>query len=97
MPLREFRFYVYILASRSRNLYIGFTHNIHSRIAQHRDQPPGSHTAHFNIHRLVHYEFFRYVNNAINREKELKSWTREKKVALIQQANPTWEDLAKDW
>ncbi len=97
MPLRVYHFYVYILASRSRDLYIGFTNHIHNRIQQHREQRPGTHTAHYNIGRLVYYEHFRYVNNAINREKELKDWSREKKITLIESINPTWEDLSILW
>ncbi len=97
MTLRTYHFYIYILASRSRDLYIGFTNNIHTRIQQHREQNPGTHTTRYNINRLVYYEHFRYVNNAINREKELKDWSREKKISLIESTNPTWEDLAKDW
>jgi hypothetical protein len=47
--------------------------------------------------RLVHFKLFRYVDNCVNREKELKSWTRRKKVALIEANNPTWEDFGADW
>jgi putative endonuclease len=97
MQQREYHFYVYILASRSRTLYIGFTNNIRLRISQHRNKNPGTHTAKYNIGRLVHYERFTYVLNAIAREKELKGWNRSKKAALIEQSNPTWEDLASDW
>jgi putative endonuclease len=97
MPQREYHFYVYILASRSRTLYIGFTNDIRLRIKQHRDNRPGTHTAKYNIGRLVYYEHFTYVLNAIAREKELKDWNRAKKTALIEQENPTWEDLATEW
>ena len=97
MPLREYHFYVYIMASRSHDLYIGFTNNIFRRVAEHRSAPPGTHTARYNINRLAYYEHFTYVLNAIAREKELKDWSREKKLALIEAANPTWQDLARDW
>lgn len=97
MPRREYHFYVYIMASRSRDLYIGLTNNIYTRVAQHRESRPGTYTARYNIHRLVYYEHFTYINNAIAREKELKDWNRAKKIALIEQNNPTWEDLAADW
>jgi putative endonuclease len=53
MPPREYHFWVYILASRSRNLYVGFTNNIRGRIGKHRESVPGKHTAKYNIHRLV--------------------------------------------
>jgi putative endonuclease len=93
---REYSFWVYILASRSRNLYIGITNNLRNRTSAHREARPGTHTAHYNIHRLVYCEQFTYVLNAIAREKELKHWTRAQKIALIEEANPTWQDLAAD-
>ena len=97
MLRREYHFYVYIMASRSRNLYIGLTNSIFVRVAQHRESRPGTYTARYKIHRLVYYEEFAYINNAIARENELKDWNRAKKDALIEQSNPTWEDLAADW
>ena len=93
MSRREYRFWVYILASRSRNLYIGMTNDLRRRVATHRANVPGSHTAEYAIHRLVHWEYFQYVRNAIDREKQLKHWTRAQKISLIEQGNPTWEDL----
>jgi putative endonuclease len=97
MPLRDYHFYVYIMASRSHDLYVGFTNNIFRRVAEHRSAPPDTHTARYNINRLVYYEHFTYVLNGIAREKELKDWSREKKLALIDATNPTWQDLAHDW
>ena len=93
MPRREFHFWVYILSSRSRNLYVGITNGLVRRTGQHRSSVPGTHTAHYNIHRLVYFEFHQYVRNAIAREKDLKRWTREQKTALIEKVNPMWEDL----
>jgi putative endonuclease len=97
MPTREYSFFVYILSSRSLNLYIGMTNNLRARIDQHRERPEGSHTAHYNIHRLVYFERFQYMRSAIARETELKTWTREKKITLIEKVNPTWENLAATW
>ena len=93
MPRREYHFWVYILASRSRSLYVGVTNNFTRRIHIHREQSPGTHTARYNIDRLVHSEHFQYIRSAIAREKELKHWTRAQKVDLIEQKNPTWENL----
>jgi putative endonuclease len=93
MPPREYHFWVYILCSRSRNLYIGMTNNLKRRTATHRERVPGTHTGHYAIHRLVYFEYFRYVRNAIAREKQLKHWTRDQKIELIERVNPTWEDL----
>ena len=79
MPLREYHFWVYILSSRSRNLYIGTTNNLKRRTATHRERLPGTHAGKYAIHRLVYFEYFRYVRTAISREKQLKHWTREQK------------------
>jgi len=92
MPHREYHFWVYILSSRSRNLYIGITNNLIRRVAEHREKAPGTYTARYHIHRLVYFEYFQYVRSAIAREKELKHWTREQKMELIEKVNPTWED-----
>ena len=93
MPPREYHFWVYILSNRSHTLYIGVTNNLRARVKQHRQLTPGSHTARYQIGRLVYYEFYRYIRDAISREKELKHWTRAQKIALIQSVNPTWEEL----
>jgi putative endonuclease len=86
----------YILASKSRTLYIGVTNNLLHRVSQHREGKADSFTARYKIHRLVHYERFQYINNAIAREKYLKHFTRAEKIALIESSNPTWEDLAAE-
>ena len=93
MPSREYQFWVYILASRSRNLYIGVTNSLLSRTRKHREHLPETHTARYAIDRLVYFEHFTYVNNAIAREKELKHWTRAQKIERIERGNPTWDDL----
>jgi putative endonuclease len=97
MSQRDYLFYVYILANRSRNLYIGLTNNLPKRLAQHREHRPGTYTARYKIDRLVYYEQFGYILNAIARETELKDWNRAKKIDLIEQTNPTWEDLSANW
>jgi putative endonuclease len=93
MPKREYHFWVYILASRSRNLYTGVTNSLIGRVATHRENVPGTYTARYQIHSLVYFEYFQYVRSAIAREKELKHWTRKQKTELIERGNPTWEDL----
>lgn len=93
MPKREYQFWLYILSNRSHILYIGVTNNLNKRVIQHRKQTPGSFTARYKITRLVYYEQFQYINNAIARETELKHWTRAQKIALIEAMNPTWEEL----
>ena len=96
MPKRDYQFWVYILSNRSHTLYIGMTNNLRGRIAQHRQQKPATHTARYKIDRLVYFECFQYVLNAIDREKQLKHWTRAQKIVLIQSRNPTWEELLPD-
>jgi putative endonuclease len=97
-PMREDKlYYVYILASKSRAIYIGMTAFLMARILSHKAGEGSEFTRKYRIHRLVYYEGFRSVAAAIARETEIKKWRREKKVALIAQKNPTWEDLAADW
>ena len=93
----EKRYYVYIMASRSRTLYTGVTNDIYHRALQHKKGEIEGFTKRYNINRLVYYEQFKYVNNAITREKQIKAWTRAKRIALIQSDNPAWQDLADGW
>jgi putative endonuclease len=93
---QDYQFWVYILSNRSHTLYIGMTNGLRKRVLEHRKQTPGTFTARYKMTRLVYCEEFQYVNNAIAREKELKHWTRAQKIALIEAANPTWEELMPD-
>jgi putative endonuclease len=90
---REYHFWVYILASCSRNLYIGMTNNLAARLQMHRDGNGSRYVASYNVHRLVYFEHYRYVRSAIGRENGLKRLSRAEKIALIEAMNPTWEDL----
>ena len=85
---------VYILASRSRQLYTGVTGNLERRILEHRNGLVPGFTARYKIFRLVHFETCSDIRGAIAREKEIKGWRREKKIKLIERNNPAWEDLA---
>jgi putative endonuclease len=87
----------YIMASRSHTLYVGMTSDLHHRVFEHKGHEKGGFTARYNCDRLVWFESFREVYDAIQREKELKGWRREKKINLIEQSNPTWQDLSRDW
>jgi putative endonuclease len=64
---------------------------------QHKPGECEGFTQRYKVNRLVYYEVFQYVNNAIARETEIKKWRWEEKVALFEADNPTWEDLAADW
>ena len=90
-------YYVYILASRSRNLYIGVTGDLDRRIFEHKQKLTPGFSFRYNIDRVVYYEIYGDVWRAIAREKELKGWRRSKKIALIESVNPTWTDLSRDW
>jgi putative endonuclease len=94
---RERSYFVYILANRSRNLYTGITNHLERRVYEHKtDKIPGF-TTRYRIHQLVYFEPFGDVNAAIAREKQVKSWRREKRVALIEKNNPAWNDLSVGW
>ena len=94
---RGWRFWVYIVASKSRRIYIGMTNDIGRRIREHKAGEIEGFTQRYKINRLVYYERFHYVGNAINREKQIKGLDRAKRVALIEGINPTWEDLSLEW
>ena len=95
--MRQRLYFVYILASLSRRLYIGVTSNLHRRVWQHRTGHFSGFTSEYRIYSLVYFETATDVRSAIAREKELKGWRRAKKVALIEQDNLGWRDLASGW
>ena len=88
---------MYILASRSRTLYTGVTGELRKRVLQHKLGLIEGFTKKYRINRLVYYESYPDVRDAIAREKQIKRWRREKKVKLIEERNPTWDDLATGW
>jgi putative endonuclease len=90
-------YFVYIMASRSRNLYTGVTNDLARRVCEHRAGLIAGYTSRYRVTRLVYFEQTPDVRSAIEREKQIKSWRREKKVQLIQAVNPTWKDLSEDW
>jgi putative endonuclease len=90
-------YWVYIMTNRSDTLYIGMTNNLARRIWQHRVGNVEGFAATYRIDRLIYAESFTEVRDAIAREKQLKGWRREKKVALIEATNPDWKDLSEDW
>ena len=93
----EKRYYVYIMASRSLTLYTGVTGDVYQRALQHKAGEIDGFTKKYHINRLVYYETFKYVNNALAREKQIKAWTRAKRLALIKTMNPAWQNLAEGW
>jgi putative endonuclease len=93
----HYKFWVYILSSRSGTLYVGITGFFERRIHQHNYDSIKGFTKKYKVHRLVYYESHQDVQVAIAREKQVKRWRREKKIMLIEKMNPRWRDLAENW
>jgi putative endonuclease len=94
---KEHRYYVYIMTNRSQNFYVGMTSQLRIRVIQHKNGTYEGFTSRYRLDRLVYYEVFGLVHDAIAREKQLKRWARKKKIDLIVRMNPTWRDLSEDW
>ena len=90
-------FYIYILASDSRRLYVGMTSDIVRRVWQHRTGSMPGFTRKYRVSRLVHLERTSNARAATARERELKGWRREKKLSLVKSANSGWLDLSASW
>ena len=90
-------YYVYLMASRSRVLYTGVTNNLARRVNEHKRGLIPGFTSRYRVTRLVYFEEFADVRDAIAREKEVKGWVRMRKLRLIEERNPTWADLADRW
>jgi putative endonuclease len=93
--MRERRYFTYIVCSRTGTLYIGMTNSIDRRALQHKSGEIEGFASKYHCDRLVYYESFDDVHKAIGREKQLKGWSRAKKIALIESSNPRWADLAE--
>jgi putative endonuclease len=91
------QYYVYIMANKSRTLYTGVTNNLEQRVYEHRHRMGSGFTTKYSIDRLVYFEVFSDVRDAIAREKQIKGWLRAKKIALIESVNPNWQDLGAGW
>lgn len=94
----EYEYFVYMMASISKTIYIGVTNDVYERTRQHKQGiNKNSFTDRYNCHKLVYYEIFDDVGEVIAREKQLKKWRREKKIKLIEKDNPYWRDLSDGW
>jgi putative endonuclease len=91
------QYYVYIMTNSSRTLYTGVTDDLVRRVYEHKNKLIEGFTKKYNITKLVYYEITSDVQAAIQREKQIKGWLRKKKIALIEEANPEWEDLSEGW
>ena len=95
--MKDYHFWVYILFDeRAKGTYIGVTNNLERRMYEHKMGLDDGYTKEHNIHKLGYFEYYKYVNNAIAREKQLKKWKRAWKYRLIETMNPNWIDLADD-
>ncbi len=95
--MHERAYFTYIVASRSHTLYIGVTRDLEKRVFDHKWKANEGFTERYHCDRLVWFESYQDVRNAIAREKQLKRWRREKKIALIEKTNPAWIDLSIEW
>ena len=92
------QYYVYMLTNWDDSvIYIGFTNDLERRLYEHRNHLVDGYTKKYNVHKLVYYEYTNDVYAAMEREKQLKRWTRKKKNALVQKMNPEWKDLSLEW
>ena len=88
-----YHFYVYIMSSPSRTLYIGMTNDLARRVYEHKHKLVAGFTARYSVNELVHFEETSDVHTAIAREKQIKAGSRQKKIDLINGQNPEWKDL----
>jgi putative endonuclease len=97
MP-QEYHFYVYLLTNNNNNvMYVGVTNNLIRRIHEHKNKLLSGFTQRYNVNKLVYYEETNSIQIAIQREKEIKKWRREKKNNLVNAENPEWKDLSEEW
>ncbi len=88
-------YYIYIMSSLSQTLYVGVSNDLERRVQEHKAGTPGFFTARYNLNRLVYFEEFSDINEAIAREKEIKRMTRAHKFKLVESLNPQWRDLSE--
>lgn len=89
-------YYVYIITNRTnRVLYTGVTNNIERRMYEHKNKKIPGFTEKYNLNKLVYYQSFSTINDAIAAEKKIKGWRRSRKIVLIREMNPDWDDLSE--
>ena len=94
MPERAY--FVYVMSSLSRTLYTGATNDLERRVAEHKEGKPGSFKGRYDVTRLVYFERFDYIRDAIARENGIKRMVRAQKIALVESMNPQWQDLSEE-
>jgi len=91
--MNQKNYYIYILTNKSSTLYTGVTNDLYRRSFEHKNKLVPGFTKKYNIDKLIYYEIFNDPISAITREKEIKGWTRKKKIELIKKENPNFEEL----
>jgi len=89
--------YVYILGNKGGRLYVGVTNDLQRRVYEHKTKATPGYASKLGISRLLYFESFNHIVDAIAAEKQIKGWLRSKKLALIRERNPKFEDLSADW
>ncbi len=97
MSDRQHNYWTHIMASVSRVIYVGVTSDLEGRVWQHKSKTVEGFTKKYNCTKLVWFEEFREIRDAIACEKRIKGLLRAKKVALIEEKNPYWRDLSEGW
>ena len=96
--INRMQYYVYFLTNKHNTvLYVGVTNNLYRRLSEHKQELVEGFTKRYHVHKLIYFETTTDVTAAIEREKQIKSWSRMRKEQLIATANPTWRDLSEDW
>ena len=95
--MQDKTYYVYIMSSRGKVLYVGVTSNLIQRVYQHKHKLIKGFTKRYNVDQLVYYTETDDIMEAICYEKKIKGWLRSRKIELIESKNPDWKDLAEDW
>ena len=94
---REYEYYVYLLTNwNNKVIYVGVTNNLARRIYEHQNKKVKGFTQKYNLNKLVYYEKTNDIMDALEREKEIKKWRREKKNELVHSLNPKWKDLSTE-
>ncbi|REH52269.1 putative endonuclease [Tenacibaculum gallaicum] len=92
------QYYIYIITNKKDGvLYIGVTNNLERRIFEHKNKLVKGFSSKYNLDKLIYFEEYQFIKEAIKREKNMKKWKRAWKINLVIKENPNWDDLAKNW
>jgi len=92
------QYYLYIITNKKDGvLYIGVTNDLERRMKEHKQKLVKGFSSKYNLNKLMYFETYQYINDAIKREKNVKKWKRNWKIKLIEQDNKEWNDLSAEW